>query len=246
MVDTFELPSACICNYKASFGFGFRKAHGYPSFPRRRPAPLKEVECSNGGEISQSLKNRFLKLPASPHKNSDNVKFPEDDRNTESRPRRHIRRFRRFKNRRGRTSFVPPESKRCGFVKICDVSTTTNGTRLGKHQKYPASTVRSLLRRHNTFKSPRQFKKLFGEKCEFGTEREPAVAFRFGFSFEETPVCRGYPRYIFPKVAKNIFGKQRFVVNTEEYRQGVTIVECHAGAKGMCINDVSNNIFCIS
>ena len=81
MVDTFEIPSACICNYKASFGFGFRKAQSYPSFSRRRPAPLKEVECSNGSEISQSLKNRFLNLPASPHKSNDNVKFPNDDRN---------------------------------------------------------------------------------------------------------------------------------------------------------------------
>ena len=88
-----------------------------------------------------------------------------------------------------------------------------------------------MMQKNSTYKSPRQFQKYFGQTCKY--EEPTRVAFRFGgFSFDESPVCRGETRYIFPKVAKNMNGTNRFIVNTEEYKQGVTVVECHPEANG--------------
>ena len=80
------------------------------------------------------------------------------------------------------------------------------------------------------FRSPVQFKKLFGRPCTFG--EEILLGFKFGYSLRETPLCTGYQRYIFPKVAQNTDGKLRYIVNTDEYRQGVTVEECQGAAEG--------------
>ena len=91
------------------------------------------------------------------------------------------------------------------------------------------------MRRNQTSQSPHQFNKIFGPTCK--VEEPTRVGFRFGFSFDESPMCRGESRYIFPKVAKNVDGTNRFIVNTEEYQQGVTVVECNTEAKGK-LNDI--------
>ena len=249
MVDTFEIPSACVCHYKESFGFdlGFRTAGGrFPSFGARFPIPYKEAECVNGGVISQPLKNQFLSLLDTSRPKNDTARPTEDVSDANLRPKRASyvpKRFSRFSPRRGGNNLKPLQCKGVRFGELCTNKTTDPTTVLGKyHQKYPTSIIRSIMRRNYTYKSPNQFKKFFGKPCKF--EGESSVAFRFGFSFDESPVCRAHPRYIFPKVAKNVYGTHRFIVNTEEYKQGVTVVECHSDTEGK-LNTVSRrNLEC--
>ena len=50
-----------------------------------------------------------------------------------------------------------------------------------------------------------------------------------------SPLYAEERRGIYFKVARNVNGVNRFIVNTEEYKQGVSIVECHSDAVGRLI-----------
>ena len=43
---------------------------------------------------------------------------------------------------------------------------------------------------------------------------------------------RSHKKYIFPKKAKTVGGDWRYVVNTAEYEQGVTVEICGRGVQG--------------
>ena len=227
MIDTFELPSACVCHYKESFGFEF--------FQRSRvPPPFKEADCSNGGKVSTPAKNQFFDLKAGPvRKRNDVVRFTVNSPNAKSRPRRHPHQYGLFRIRR-RELCTPRRCRGGRFGELCA------DRRSGKSQDYPTSIIRSIMRKNSTYKSPRQFQKYFGQTCK--VEEPTRVGFRSGFSFDESPMCRGETRYIFPKVAQNVNGTNRFIVNTEEYKQGVTVVECHPETTGKHLYGVNTFI----
>ena len=231
MVDTFELPSACVCHYKESFGFetfgrvSYKSTNFRPSLPLIS-IPYKYPDCTNGGVVSQPTKRQFLNLVGSSHTKNGNVRFAINAPNAKSRPRRHPHTSDPFLLKQ-RDLCTPIHCKDVKFGDLCHYK------RSGKSQEYPTSIVRNIMRRNSTYQSPRQFEKFFGQTCKL---KEPTrIGFRFGFSFDESPVCRGENRYIFPKVARNVNGTTRFIVNTEEYKQGVTVVECHPEATGINI-----------
>ena len=232
MVDTFELPSACVCHYKESFGFQTFSRKD-PRFPQPFTMPsiiFKQPDCRNGGQVSQPVKKQLhgmveksVVLKNAANAQSD-FRFPSP----KSRPRRHPHSHLKFQSLL-KKEYAPDECKSFRFGEICKNSTT---------QEYPSSTIRSIMRRNSGYTSPKQFQKVMGQTC--GYEELTRVGFRFGFSFDESPVCRGETRYIFPKVARNVHGVNRFIVNTEEYKQGVSVVECHPDAVGklICFNKI--------
>merc|ERR550525_13240 len=59
-----------------------------------------------------------------------------------------------------------------------------------------------------------------------------------------SPLYAVETRYIFPKVARNVNGVNLFIVNTEEYKQGVSVVECHQDAvDSPCLYGGTEGIF---
>ena len=236
MVDTFELPSACVCHYKESFGFETfgriaQKSNHFPPSPPKFPIPFRRADCSNGAVASEPIKYNFFNVIQPSNRKKEITKFVVGSPNAKSRPRRHPHTSKRFERRR-RENCTPIPCRGVKFGETC------YDKRKGKSQEYPLSIVRSIMRRNSTYKSPPQFNKIFGPTCK--VEEPTRVGFRFGFSFDESPMCRGESRYIFPKVAKNVEGTNRFIVNTEEYQQGVTVVECNPEANGK-INNVHHH-----
>jgi len=105
----------------------------------------------------------------------------------------------------------------------CDRNNQTFG-QLCQAEKYPENDVRSLIRSSTTaLKSPVHFKKLFEPPCDFETE---VNSFRVGLSPSESPLCDSYQSYEFPKVARNVNGRWRYIINIDEYQQGVTVENC--------------------
>ena len=94
MVDTFELPSACVCHYKESFEFETfgrvsQKSNGFhPSLPRFT-IPYKYPDCSNGGIVSQPTRRQFYNFIGSSQIQNHNVRFTSNMPIAKLRPRRH-------------------------------------------------------------------------------------------------------------------------------------------------------------
>ena len=201
-----------------------QKSNRFPTL-QNFPAPIRRADCSNGAVESEIIKYDFLDVSNQSNKRDLSTKFVVDSPNAKSRPRRHPHTSKRFRiERRIRKDCTPIPCRGVKFGETCYDRSKR------KSQEYPLSIVRTMMRRNSTYKSPPQFKKIFGPTCKM--EEPTRVGFRFGFSFDESPMCRGESRYIFPKVAKNVNGTNRFIVNTEEYQQGVTVVECHPEASG--------------
>ena len=61
---------------------------------------------------------------------------------------------------------------------------------------------------------------------------QSAIVVRGGFDAELSELCSSYQKYIYPKKAKNIYGEWHFIINTDRYKQGVTVEICIPRAKG--------------
>jgi len=56
---------------------------------------------------------------------------------------------------------------------------------------------------------------------------------RGGFtSIQESDMCDSYQKYSYPKKAKNLDGVWFYIINTDEYRQGVKTETCLSSVKG--------------
>lgn len=227
VVDTFELPSACVCNYRSSFDLGFRSAWAD-----------RDIQCS-ASEITEPIASKFHDLiettaatesttaatssadPADATSGGGGDDVPVAPSTVDPAGLVVV------VESPGAEAVVLFEPEPCGtganegFFRICE-ETSENGY-------YPEKEMRKLLIRHPTFRSPDHFNKLFGKPCEFA---ESLTKFRIGFELTESPLCTSFESYIFPRVAKNIKGVWRYIVNTKDYRQGVTIETCHPKAIG--------------
>ena len=96
---------------------------------------------------------------------------------------------------------------------------------------YPEAEINQVLGRHYLFQSKEFFGKIFNDppKCEKPEE----LNIRSGaFDVNEVSLCESHERIVYPKRAKNVDGKVKYIVNTSDYRQGVSIVRCLRSAKG--------------
>ena len=231
MVDTFELPSACVCHYKESFGFdsfGLRDLKKRSAFHQRITMPYRFPDCRNGGVLSQPVKRQFREFIWSPQIPIYNIPFTSNMPSANFRPTRYPHTSERYFLKQ-RKHFTPIQCREVNFGDVCKYkSSFWQRSHVGR---YPTSIIRNIMRRNSTYRSPRQFEKFFGKACTL--KETTRIGFSVGLSFDESPLCRGETRYIFPKVARNINGTTRFIVNTQEYKQGVTVVECHPDATGI-------------
>lgn len=206
VVDTFELPSACICNYKT--GLQYRLFN---------TGTLRTTVCSANMTVSAPLNTWSLKLDKEPQR----IIPPQADES------------RIIFGRRMR-SFTPTHYRRVEFHPQPTCTRGSNGLISDNAvdcASYPETEVRRLLRQSNTLKSPIHFKKLFERPCN---STPNAIANRL-FSIGEQPLCDSSTSYIFPKVAKTVQGEWRYIINIEEYQQGVTVVKCnHRGTDKGC------------
>jgi hypothetical protein len=95
-----------------------------------------------------------------------------------------------------------------------------------------------MLKTHVAFKSPSFFGAIFGDICEPQDNNKLAV--RAGFDLELSELCSSFQKYIYPKKAKNTAGEWHYIINTDQYRQGVTVEICLGRVKGF----VKNSFLC--
>jgi hypothetical protein len=96
-----------------------------------------------------------------------------------------------------------------------------------------------MLETHVAFKSPSFFGAIFGDICEPQDNNKLAV--RAGFDLELSELCSSFQKYIYPKKAKNTAGEWHYIINTDQYRQGVTVEICLGRVKGF----VKNIFLCV-
>jgi len=223
VIDTFELPSACICNYKAVSGFALEL--------RRGSELEKTLDCGDSSS-STPLSTPFQNFDQQGEDDKEQEDFgelsPKDgsrilmpDVAARGRPARYQRKQRQERQQElDKLEPVP-----------CDRNNQTFGN-LCQSEKYPESYVRSSLRSSKSvLGSPVHFKKLFELPCEYYDE--PAL--RVGLSPTESPLCESYQSYVFPKVARNVYGQWRYIINIDEYQQGVTIEKCTREEDAPCL-----------
>jgi hypothetical protein len=212
-VDTFELPSACICKTKVKALFGFRL----------RAAPLSRTR-GNGQLPPICLKEESTQ--ALDHERYTNIIYPS-----------YSQLFQLFCDRfdRGplldnnRDIMATPMLKTVAAnVTPCednDFGDTICSDDDEGDSNYPTDEVKRVLYRHKLFRSRAFFERLFGRPCEPLTNPN-TLAVRGGFDLNEEALCDAFEKYIYPKKAKNIDGVWKYIVNTDDYRQGVTIHRC--------------------
>ena len=208
VVDTFELPSACVCNYR-------REELGLRNLPSTQvdDDTFRNLECGKS-QVTAPLSTRYVRY---------------DDEKQIEQKMALLKSGRNLFERKESDDL--PEPKPCKQGNLTDDSNVRFGELCidSSESGYPESLVKSAIRKHNTLRSPVHFKKLFDRPCEY---ERPTTAFRVGLSFQESPLCTGYQSYIFPKIAKTVKGEWKYIINTDEYRQGVTVEVCHFPVKG--------------
>ena len=100
---------------------------------------------------------------------------------------------------------------------------------------YPEKEVQALLQRHGLFASKEYFKRLFDQPCIFHKKpkNEPLI-FRSGLNFDESKICTSLQTFTYPKKGKTIKGEWKYIVNTEEYQQGITVHKCRGSEGQSC------------
>jgi len=87
-------------------------------------------------------------------------------------------------------------------------------------QCYPSNNIRQLLR-NNADVSGELYKQVFDSQCT----NTNTIATR-GFAIDEDQLCSGRQHVIFPRKAKNMDNKWRFVVNIDNFTQSIEVEEC--------------------
>jgi len=116
----------------------------------------------------------------------------------------------KFQERKRRqTGFVPLHCSSGNGETYCE----------DEDEDYPINSVMKALDKNNEL-SAELFQQLFDSQCK-------PLQTRGEFYIDEEQVCYGEPKIIFPRKAKNLDEKWRYVVNIDNYTQSVEIEECH-------------------
>jgi len=120
----------------------------------------------------------------------------------------------RFQDRKRRQASVRLQPKKC--------SSSNNQNYCDSEDDYPKEIKNILLKAIQTNKelSVDLFQQLYDSKCKDQIQTR-------GFNIDEEQLCYGIPKIIYPRQAKNLDDKWRYVVNIDNYTQSVEIEECH-------------------
>jgi len=205
VVDTFELPSACICSYKRKM-LGFRDGFGFDDTTTRAATKtetdlraFKDITCPSGHKETEPLDTWSLE-------------FKEKDAATG--------RWARYQ----RVELVPQDGACTRFnpnvTNVCEEH----------EQGYPKREILNLLRQSDTFRSPVHFKKLHDRPCEIEKSLTEFTN-RIAFNPDEAPLCDAFSSYQYPEIARTVHGKWRYIINIDEYQQGVSMEICNKQIK---------------
>jgi len=86
-------------------------------------------------------------------------------------------------------------------------------------EDYPDNIILRALEKNKEL-SVDLFQQLYDSKCKDPIQTR-------GFNIDEEQLCYGIPKIIYPRKAKNLDEKWRYVVNIDNYTQSVEIEECH-------------------
>ena len=101
-------------------------------------------------------------------------------------------------------------------------------------EQYPDNAIKRLLTNDKLFANKEFFQRIFAKPCvKVGPED---LKTRLGFDQTERALCETVETYIYPKKAKNSQGVWKYIVNTDDYKQGISIHRCLKFVhKGPCL-----------
>ena len=65
--------------------------------------------------------------------------------------------------------------------------------------------------------------RLFGTPCRDIEKELAKFTLRTGLNFDEEQVCTAKEKFEYPRKGKTINGKWKYIVNTEDYQQGISV-----------------------
>ncbi|XP_059099356.1 uncharacterized protein LOC131893375 [Tigriopus californicus] len=256
-VDTFQLPSACVCNHQLDH---FVRS-GLPSAPNVPNGPDGQ-ECN---KISDLLDDRTARRAVQRPARLVIVRTPFQKHLAKlAARRRNVFQIQRLTgNSKVKTIRSPDEEGRFEFsngdassdglsfpdylvetpedyqesATVQELETLNplpcrDGLIICEEDPdYPTDLVRQSLARNNLLRLAGFFEKIFNGACEKISESDLDLRTR-SFNLGEEPLCRSTLKYIFPKKAENMEGKTVIIINTDEYQQGVTVAECLSYVQG--------------
>lgn len=117
----------------------------------------------------------------------------------------------KFQDRKKRQAGFAFEPKKCSSENQQNYCET--------EEDYPKNIVLKVIQSNKEL-SLDLFQQLYDSKCKDPIQTR-------GFNIDEEQLCYGIPKIIFPRKAKNLDEKWRYVVNIDNYTQSVEIEECH-------------------
>jgi len=114
-----------------------------------------------------------------------------------------------FQDRKRRQAGGGPQPKKC----------SSGNSYCESEADYPDNIVRKAVQKNKEL-SVDLFQQLYDSKCKDPIQTR-------GFNIDEEQLCYGIPKIIYPRKAKNLDEKWRYVVNIDNYTQSVEIEECH-------------------
>jgi len=120
----------------------------------------------------------------------------------------------RFQDRKRRQAGFGFQPKKC--------SSSNKQDYCDSEEDYPKNIAIAITKaiQSNKELSVDLFQQLYDSKCKDQIQTR-------GFNIDEEQLCYGIPKIIYPRQAKNLDDKWRYVVNIDNYTQSVEIEECH-------------------
>jgi len=119
----------------------------------------------------------------------------------------------RFQDRKRRQAGFGFQPKKCSSA-LADKQNYCDS-----EDDYPKESVLKAVQANKEL-SVDLFQQLYDSKCKDQIQTR-------GFNIDEEQLCYGIPKIIYPRQAKNLDDKWRYVVNIDNYTQSVEIEECH-------------------
>ena len=224
--DSFSLPSACLCHYKTPTSFRSslkpRKRNNLPLCKAGTKLNFRNTnyeEQQNQVQVKRPTNRQQAPPRSISGQLSSGIKRPRGQNRESNKNRRRNRRNRRI-HQYTRPYRHQPDSR--GHIwqrdtrvsRLYTESECSRDTYCVSPGDYPTDRVVQVMQG-----SSEVYKQVFDSQCS------NIIATR-GFAIDEDPLCSGVQRLIFPRKARNMENKWKFVVNIDNFTQSIEIEEC--------------------
>ncbi|TRY75079.1 hypothetical protein TCAL_12660 [Tigriopus californicus] len=221
-VDTFQLPSACVCNHQLDH---FVRS-GLPSAPNARLVIVRTPFQKHLAKLAARRRNVFQIQRLTGNSKVKTIRSPDEEGRFEFSNGDASSDGLSFPDYLVETPEDYQESATVQELETLNPLPCRDGLIICEEDPdYPTDLVRQSLARNNLLRLAGFFEKIFNGACEKISESDLDLRTR-SFNLGEEPLCRSTLKYIFPKKAENMEGKTVIIINTDEYQQGVTVAEC--------------------